>query len=92
MSSEAARTAAGPAPLPWPEPLTEPWPAAGPLTAHGAGFPPGSPGQDGDPPPAAEDMLVPDPISPCAPDGAVAWLTPLACGTLVTPPLPGGVE
>lgn len=49
MSREAASTAAGPVPLPWPEPLTAPWAAAGPLTAHGAGFPPGSPGQDGEP-------------------------------------------
>jgi hypothetical protein len=89
MSSEAARTAASPDPLPWPEAPTAPWPAAGPLTAQGAGFPPGSPGQDGDPPPEPEDMPAPDPFGP---DGTVAWLTPLACGTPVTPTVPGGVE
>ena len=38
MSSEAASTATGPDPL-GPEPLAALWPAAGPPTAQGPGFP-----------------------------------------------------
>ena len=39
MSSEAAKTAAGPVPPPWPEPPIAPCPATGPPVTHGTGFP-----------------------------------------------------